>query len=146
MKCPICNNEKTKVIDSRVSEKSTRRRRMCEGCGFRFTTYEMYESKPIVVNKKDGSTEIFDKNKLLSGLVKACEKRPLDAKVIADEIETAIRSTMKTEITSNRIGEIVMEKLRSLDAVAYVRFASVYRQFKDINTFMDELAKLLGEK
>jgi len=147
MRCPVCSSDKIKVVDSRPVEEnnSIRRRRECEKCHARFTTYEIVDTLNPIVIKKDGSKEIFDKNKLLSGLVKACEKRPLDAKVIADEIETAIRSTMKTEITSNRIGEIVMEKLRSLDAVAYVRFASVHREFKDIDTFAREISELKNE-
>ena len=147
MRCPVCSSDKIKVVDSRPVEEnnSIRRRRECEKCHARFTTYEIVDTLNPIVIKKDGSKEIFDKNKLLSGLVKACEKRPLDAKVIADEIETAIRSTMKTEITSNRIGEIVMEKLRNLDAVAYVRFASVHREFNDIDTFAREISELKND-
>ena len=147
MRCPVCASDELKVVDSRPVEEnnSIRRRRECEICHARFTTYEVVDTLNPIVIKKDGSREIFDKNKLLSGLVKACEKRPLDAKVLADEIEASIRSTMKTEISSNRIGEIVMEKLRNLDAVAYVRFASVHREFKDIDTFAREISELKSE-
>lgn len=147
MRCPVCASDKIKVVDSRPVEEnnSIRRRRECEKCHARFTTYEIVDTLNPIVIKKDGSKEIFDKNKLLSGLVKACEKRPLDAKVLADEIEASIRSTMKTEITSNRIGELVMDKLRTLDAVAYVRFASVHREFKDIDTFAREISELKNE-
>ena len=149
MKCPICNNDKTKVIDSRVSEKSTRRRRMCEGCGFRFTTYEMYESKPIVVNKKDGSTEIFDKNKIMSGLIKSTYKRPVTPAQLDElvrDIENELLDKMVYEVDSLTIGEMVMDRLKKLDEVSYVRFASVYRQFTDLSSFMNELTKLLGEQ
>lgn len=147
MRCPVCSSSDLKVVDSRPVEEnnSIRRRRECEKCHSRFTTYEIVDTLNPIVVKKDGSKEIFDKNKLLSGLIKACEKRPVDAKVLADEIEAAIRSTMKTEITSNRIGEIAMDKLRSLDAVAYVRFASVHREFKDIDTFAREISELKNE-
>lgn len=147
MRCPVCASDELKVVDSRPVEEnnSIRRRRECEKCHARFTTYEIVDTLNPIVVKKDGSKEIFDKNKLLSGLIKACEKRPLDAKILADEIESSIRSTMKTEITSNRIGEIVMEKLRNLDAVAYVRFASVHREFKDIDTFAREISELKNE-
>ena len=147
MRCPVCSSDKIKVVDSRPVEEnnSIRRRRECESCHARFTTYEIVDTLNPIVIKKDGSKEIFDKNKLLSGLVKACEKRPVDAKLLADEIEASIRSTMKTEITSNRIGEIAMEKLRGLDAVAYVRFASVHREFKDIDTFAREISELKND-
>lgn len=148
MKCPICNNDKTKVIDSRVSEKSTRRRRMCEGCGFRFTTYEMYESKPIVVNKKDGSTEIFDKNKIMSGLIKSTYKRPVTPAQLDElvkDIENELLDKMIYEVNSLDIGEMVMERLKKLDEVSYVRFASVYREFKDINTFLAVIRQLRNE-
>lgn len=150
MRCPVCSSpdSKQKVVDSRPVEEnnSIRRRRECQECHARYTTYEIIDTLNPIVIKKDGSKELFDKNKLLSGLVKACEKRPVDAKLIADEIEAAIRSTMKTEITSNRIGEIVMDKLRTLDAVAYVRFASVHREFKDIDTFAREISELKNEE
>jgi transcriptional repressor NrdR len=148
MRCPVCSFDDSIVVDSRPVEEnnSIRRRRECKKCHARFTTYEIVDVLNPVVIKKDGSKEIFDKNKLLSGLIKACEKRPLDAKVIADEIESHIRSTMKTEISSVRIGEIVMEKLRSLDAVAYVRFASVHREFKDIDTFAREISELKNDQ
>lgn len=147
MRCPVCSSSDLKVVDSRPVEEnnSIRRRRECEKCHARFTTYEIVDTLNPIVIKKDGSKEIFDKNKLLSGLIKACEKRPVDAKLLADEIEAGIRSTMKTEITSNRIGEIAMEKLRGLDAVAYVRFASVHREFKDIDTFAREISELKNE-
>lgn len=149
MRCPVCSSpdSKIKVIDSRPVEEnnSIRRRRECQECHARFTTYEIIDTLNPIVIKKDGSKEIFDKNKLLSGLIKACEKRPVDAKVLADEIEASIRSTMKTEISSNRIGEIAMDKLRNLDAVAYVRFASVHREFKDIDTFAREISELKNE-
>ena len=148
MKCPICNNDKTKVIDSRVSEKSTRRRRMCDGCGFRFTTYEMYESKPIVVNKKDGSTEIFDKNKIMSGLIKSTYKRPVTPAQLDElvkDIENELLDKMIYEVNSLDIGEMVMERLKKLDEVSYVRFASVYREFKDINTFLAVIRQLRNE-
>ena len=137
MKCPRCLSGDSKVIDSRPVEEnnSIRRRRECESCHFRFTTYEIIDTLTPIVVKKDGSHELFDKNKVLSGLLKACQKRPIDAVPIADEIEAEIRSSMKTEISSQKIGEMVMEKLKKLDAVAYVRFASVHREFNDIDTF-----------
>lgn len=148
MRCPACGSADSKVIDSRPVEEnnSIRRRRECPVCKARFTTYEIIDTLNPIVVKKDGSKELFDKNKLLSGLLKACEKRPVDAKSLADEIETAIQSTMRSEITSNRIGEMAMEKLRQLDAVAYVRFASVHREFKDIDTFAREISELKNEE
>ena len=150
MKCPFCSYEESKVIDSRPTEESEkiRRRRECLKCAGRFTTYEMIESTPIVVIKKDKTRQTFDRSKLLSGLVKACEKRPVPLSVLekaVDEIRQAISNSLESEVTSERIGELAMEKLKDIDKVAYVRFASVYREFKDIDTFMDELAKLLGE-
>ena len=148
MKCPYCGYEESKVIDSRPTDEGERirRRRECLECNKRFTTYEMIESLPIVVIKKDGSRETFDRQKLMNGLLRACEKRQVSIETldrIIDEIETIIQNTLDREVSSNKIGELVMEKLKATDEVAYVRFASVYRQFKDINTFMDELSKLL---
>ncbi len=144
MKCPVCSSPESKVLDTRPVEEnnSIRRRRECLDCHARFTTYEIVDVLNPIVVKKDGSRELFDKNKLLSGLLKACQKRNVDAKVVADEIEAAIQSSMKSEITSVRIGEMAMEKLKQLDAVAYVRFASVHREFKDIDTFAREISEL----
>ncbi|MBE6570170.1 MAG: transcriptional repressor NrdR [Ruminococcaceae bacterium] len=144
MKCPSCGSEDIKVIDSRPVEdnNSIRRRRECEKCRMRFTTYEVIDAYQPVVIKKDGSKELFDKNKLLSGLMRACHKRNVNAEAVANEIESALYNSMRREITSQRIGEIAMEKLKDLDAVAYVRFASVHREFKDIDTFMQEIADL----
>ncbi|MBQ8640683.1 MAG: transcriptional repressor NrdR [Clostridia bacterium] len=144
MKCPSCGYHKSKVIDSRPVEEnnSIRRRRECEKCYVRFTTYEIIDVYQPVVLKKDGSKELFDKNKLLTGLLKACQKRPVNAEQVADEIEASLYNTMRREVTSQRIGELAMEKLKELDAVAYVRFASVHREFKDIDTFVKEIADL----
>ena len=151
MKCPYCGFQESKVIDSRHSEDSTsiRRRRECLSCQKRFTTYETVESLPIVVIKKDGSRQSFDRNKLLNGMVRACEKRPVslnDLESAVTEIEQIIQNSLEREVRTSYIGELVMERLKPLDEVAYVRFASVYRQFKDINSFMAELNKLLEEK
>ena len=148
MKCPSCGSHKSKVIDSRPVEEnnSIRRRRECEDCHIRFTTYEIIDIYQPVVLKKDGSKELFDKNKLLTGLLKACQKRPVNAEQVADEIEASLYNTMRREVTSQRIGELAMEKLKELDAVAYVRFASVHREFKDIDTFLQELESLKEEK
>ena len=151
MKCPYCENKDTKVIDSRHTEEghAIRRRRECEKCGKRFTTYEKIEEMVLGVIKKDGSRETFDRNKILSGIIKACEKRPValsDMEQVVDEIERGLNNMMEKEIKSTFIGELVMEKLRDIDEVAYVRFASVYRQFTDINTFISEIEKLLGNK
>lgn len=151
MKCPYCGYLESRVIDSRPAEESTtiRRRRECLSCQKRFTTYEIMERLPLVVIKKDGSRQTFDKVKLLNGMLRACEKRPVpmaDLQKAADDIEQEIQNSLEREIKTERIGELVMEKLKNLDEVAYVRFASVYRQFKDINTFMEELNKLLNEK
>ncbi len=148
MKCPYCGYEESKVIDSRPTDEGERirRRRECLQCAKRFTTYEMIESLPIIVIKKDHSREAFDREKLLNGLLRACEKRPVsfdDLERTVDEIEGLLQNSLDREVQSDRIGELVMEKLKGLDEVAYVRFASVYRQFKDIETFMDELNKLL---
>ncbi len=151
MKCPFCSFTESKVIDSRPTDEGERirRRRECMSCGKRFTTYEVIESVPIIVVKKDKSRQQFSRDKLLGGMLKSCEKRPVPLEVIekaADEIEAELQNSLDREVTSVHIGELTMEKLKDIDEVAYVRFASVYRQFKDINTFMDELAKLLGEK
>ena len=151
MKCPFCGHPESKVIDSRPADEnaSIRRRRECLACGKRFTTYETVECLPIVVIKKDGSRQSFDRQKVLRGMIRACEKRPVslaELERIADEIEQELQNSMEREIRTADIGEKVMERLRSVDQVAYVRFASVYRQFKDIDTFMAELNKLLGEK
>ena len=151
MKCPFCGFDESKVIDSRPTDEGERirRRRECIGCLKRFTTYEIIESVPVIVVKKDKSREVFDRNKLFNGMLRACEKRPVSLESIeraVDEIETTLQNSLDREVTSVRIGELAMDKLKDLDEVAYVRFASVYRQFKDINTFMDELAKLLSEK
>ena len=151
MKCPFCNYEESKVIDSRPTDEGEkiRRRRECIACGKRFTTYEIIESVPIIVVKKDKSRQAFDRVKLFNGMLRACEKRPVSIEQmerIVSEIEAERQNSLDREVTSVHIGELVMDRLKTLDEVAYVRFASVYRQFKDINTFMDELAKLLGEK
>ena len=151
MKCPFCGHPESKVIDSRPADEnaSIRRRRECLACGRRFTTYETVERLPIVVIKKDGSRQSFDRQKVLRGMIRACEKRPVslaELERIADEIEQELQNSMEREIRTADIGEKVMERLRSVDQVAYVRFASVYRQFKDIDTFMAELNKLLAEK
>ena len=148
MKCPFCAYEESKVIDSRPTDEGERirRRRECLKCGKRFTTYEMIESLPIIVIKKDGSRESFDRQKLLTGMLRACEKRPVSIETLdraITDIETVIQNSLDREVSSEKIGELVMEKLKDIDEVAYVRFASVYRQFKDINTFMTELNKLL---
>ena len=151
MKCPFCGYEESKVIDSRPTDEGEkiRRRRECIACTKRFTTYEIIESVPIVVVKKDKSRQAFDRVKLFNGMLRACEKRPVSIEQIdriVSEIEAELQNSLDREVTSIHIGELAMDKLKALDEVAYVRFASVYRQFKDINTFMDELAKLLGEK
>lgn len=151
MKCPYCGFEESKVIDSRPTDdgERIRRRRECLKCGKRFTTYEVIESLPIIVIKKDKSRETFDRDKLINGMLRACEKRPVsidDIERCVDEIEAALHNTLDREVSSVRIGEMVMDKLKNLDEVAYVRFASVYRQFKDINTFMEELNNMLKQK
>ena len=150
MKCPFCGYEESKVIDSRPTDEGEkiRRRRECISCAKRFTTYEIIESVPIVVVKKDKSRQAFDRVKLFNGMLRACEKRPVSIDQIervVTEIETDLQNSLDREVTSVHIGELVMDKLKGLDEVAYVRFASVYRQFKDINTFMDELTKLLSK-
>ncbi len=150
MKCPYCEYEESKVIDSRPTDEgeAIRRRRECLNCQKRFTTYEKIENIPLMVVKKDKSRQMFDREKLLNGIMRACEKRPVatkDMEAIVNEIEIASQNLLEREITSQQIGEMVMDRLKKLDEVAYVRFASVYRQFKDISTFMDELNKLLTE-
>lgn len=149
MKCPFCNQDNARVIDSRPvpDNNSIRRRRQCDECGKRFTTYEKIETIPLVVIKKDQSREQYDRTKIQDGIMRACYKRPISVEQIEkiiDEIETEIFNKEDREIPSTEIGEIVMDKLKDLDAVTYVRFASVYREFKDVNTFMDELKKILN--
>ena len=151
MKCPYCGMRESKVIDSRPTDEcdSIRRRRECLSCGKRFTTYEIIERLPLVVVKRDGSRQTFDKVKLINGMVRACEKRPVtlaQLETIADDIEQELQSNLEREISTVDIGEMVMARLKEIDEVAYVRFASVYRSFKDINTFMEELSKLLQDK
>jgi len=151
MRCPFCGYPESKVVDSRPTDESSsiRRRRECLSCGKRFTTYETVESLPLVVVKKDGGRETFDRNKILNGLVKACEKRPVPIAVLekaASDIEQQLLNSLNREVKTDYIGELVMDKLKDIDEVAYVRFASIYRQFKDINTFMSELSKLLGNQ
>jgi len=151
MKCLYCGYVETKVIDSRPTEDSAsiRRRRECLKCMKRFTTYETVENIPVLVIKNDGSREPFNKRKILNGLLRACEKRPvslIELELLVDDIEKSVYNSLDQEITSKKVGEMVMNKLRDVDEVSYVRFASVYRQFKDINTFMDELNKILKEK
>ncbi len=150
MKCPFCGFEESKVIDSRPTDEYTRirRRRECMRCGKRFTTYEIIESTPIIVIKKDNSRQAFDRNKLLNGMMKACEKRqvPLErVEKAVDDIELQLQNSLEKEVTTLQIGELAMEALKKIDDVAYVRFASVYRQFKDLNSFMQELAQILEE-
>lgn len=152
MKCPYCSYEESKVIDSRSADdgERIRRRRECLRCGKRFTTHEVIETVPIIVVKRDKSREVFfDRNKLTGGILRACEKRPVSIEQIenmVNDIEAQLQSSLDREITSKQIGELAMDQLKNIDEVSYVRFASVYRQFKDINTFMDELNKLLTEK
>ena len=151
MKCPFCGFTDSKVIDSRPAEDGTtiRRRRECLECQKRFTTYEIIERMPLVVIKRDGSRESFDKVKIINGVIRACEKRPVtmtQIESLAADIELELRGRLESEVKSEVIGEMVMARLKDLDEVAYVRFASVYRSFKDINTFMEELTKLLGDK
>ena len=151
MKCPYCGYQESKVVDSRHSDDglSIRRRRECLSCGKRFTTYETVESLPIVVVKKDGSRQTFERNKVLNGMLRACEKRPVsmaELEAAVADIEQILQNSLDREVKTERIGELVMERLKPLDEVAYVRFASVYRQFKDINSFMAELNKILDER
>ena len=148
MKCPFCGDQESKVIDSRRSEDglSIRRRRECCRCGHRFNTYEIVESQPILVVKRNGSRQNFDKNKIVNSMIRAFDKRRADIvelEHIAAEIEQTLQNSLEREVTTERLGEMVMERLKNLEAVAYVRFASVYREFKDVNTFMDELKKFL---
>ena len=150
MKCPFCSCEDSKVIDSRPTDEGERirRRRECNSCGKRFTTYEIVETVPVIVVKKDHSRQVFDRDKLFRGMLKSCEKRPVSLDQLekaVDNIELQLQSGLDREVSSEVIGELAMEQLRDLDEVAYVRFASVYRHFKDINTFMEELAKLLSD-
>ena len=151
MKCPFCSHENTRGIDSRPAEdnNSIRRRRVCDECGKRFTTYEKIETIPLIIIKKDNNREAYDRAKIEAGVLRACHKRPVSAQQITtlvDEVENEIFNREEREIPSGTIGELVMNKLKDLDAVAYVRFASVYREFKDVNTFMDELKSVLNDK
>ncbi len=151
MKCPYCNYSESKVVDSRPAEEGTtiRRRRECLSCQKRFTTYEIMERLPLVVIKKDGSRQIFDRVKLLNSMIRACDKRQVSISVlddIANDIEQELQNSLEREVSSQEIGELVMDRLKKVDEVAYVRFASVYRQFKDINTFLAELNKLLNDR
>ena len=151
MKCPFCGYLDSKVIDSRPAEEGAtiRRRRECMACKKRFTTHEIIEQMPVVVVKRDGSRQSFDRVKLINGMVRACEKRPVSLaqiEKIADEIESEVRGSLEREVSTVEVGEMVMDRLKNVDEVAYVRFASVYRSFKDINTFMEELTKLLGDR
>ncbi len=148
MKCPVCGASDSRVLDSRPvdDDRSIKRRRECEACHKRFNTYEVVESIPVSVVKKDGSKEFFDRHKLHSGVLRACQKRPVDTEAVVTEIETEISGTLASEISSSKIGEMVMDKLRALDAVSYVRFASVYREFKDVDTFLEELNKMIRRK
>lgn len=150
MKCPFCGSDSTRVIDSRPTDDSAiRRRRMCDECSKRFTTYEKVETIPLVVIKKDNNREKYDRSKIEAGVLRACHKRPIsvmDIKKLVDEVETEIFNREEKEIPSSVIGELVMDKLKDLEAVAYVRFASVYREFKDVNTFMNELKKMLDKE
>lgn len=151
VKCPFCSYEDTKVIDSRSQEDNSviRRRRLCEKCGKRFTTYERIDTIPLTVIKKDNTREQFDKTKLLNGIMKSCYKRPVSVhqmELLVENIENAITNSERKEIESQKIGDMVIEELKNLDEVSYVRFASVYRQFKDINTFREALEKIVNEK
>ena len=151
MKCPFCDNEDTKVIDSRPTEDghAIRRRRGCDKCGRRFTTYEKVEETIMMVVKKDGRREAFDRTKVLNGIIKACEKRPVPMATMeemVDEIEKTLSNSMEKEVESYYIGELIMNQLKNIDEVAYVRFASVYRQFTDVNNFIKEIEKLIGQK
>ncbi|WP_072829284.1 transcriptional regulator NrdR [Clostridium collagenovorans] len=151
MKCPYCNYAESKVVDSRATDDDSaiRRRRECLGCGKRYTTYEKVENIPILVIKKDCSREYFDRTKIINGLMKACEKRPVSRQKIediAEEVEKQLYNNMTTEVSSDHIGEIIMNILKETDEICYVRFASVYRQFKDINTFMEEIRGLIDKR
>jgi transcriptional repressor NrdR len=151
LKCPYCGHDEDKVIDSRPADEGSaiRRRRECISCGKRFTTYEKVENLPLIIIKKDGTRQPYDRDKLISGLLKSCEKRPVSTEQLeklADKVELQIQNSMRREISSGEIGEMVMELLKDIDEIAYVRFASVYRQFKDVNSFMQELNDLLNKK
>lgn len=151
MRCPYCGYPESKVIDSRPAEEGAtiRRRRECLACQKRFTTYEIMERLPLVVVKRDGSRQTFDKIKIMNGMMRACEKRPVSIEAlekIADEIEQELQNSLEREVSTTEIGEMVMSRLKDLDEVAYVRFASVYRQFKDVNTFLEELQKLIDKR
>ncbi len=151
MRCPFCGYAESKVIDSRPAEEGStiRRRRECLSCKKRFTTYEIMERLPLVVVKRDGSRQTFDRIKVMNGMLRACEKRPVSLSAlekIADDIEQDLQNSLEREVSTTEIGEMVMKKLKGVDEVAYVRFASVYRQFKDVNTFFDELSKLIDDK
>ena len=151
MKCPYCSYGESRVIDSRPTDEGERirRRRECLKCGKRFTTYEVIETVPVVVVKKDRSRETFDRNKLLNGLLRACEKRPVSLDTlenVVDEIQNTLQNSLEREVPSSRIGEYAMDRLKDIDEVAYVRFASVYRQFKDVHSFMEELSRLIQTK
>lgn len=151
MNCPYCNWSESKVVDSRPTDEgnSIRRRRECTKCKRRFTTYEKVEETPLIIAKRDGTRELYDRKKLLNGIIRACEKRPVSIEQmekLIDKVEFKLHNTMEKEVASTKIGEMVIELIKDLDEVAYVRFASVYRQFKDINSFVDELTKLLNEK
>ena len=149
MKCPFCGFEESKVIDSRPTDEKIRRRRECLNCEKWFTTYEVVETMPLIVIKKDKSREMFDRNKLMNGLMRACEKRPVSVEMldnIVNDIESQLLNLLEREVSSYQIGEMAMQRLKEVDEVAYVRFASVYRQFADINSFMEELKLLLKEK
>lgn len=148
MKCPFCGYAESKVMDSRPTDEGSRirRRRECLQCGKRFTTYEVIESLPIVVVKRDKSREVFDRQKLFNGMLRACQKRPVSMQVLeraVDEIEATLQNSLEREVRASRIGELAMDKLRTIDEVAYVRFASVYRQFKDVQSFKDEISRLM---
>lgn len=151
MRCPFCKKADSRVIDSRAADdgNTIRRRRECTGCGKRFTTYEVIEKIPLIVIKNNGSRQVFDRNKLLNGLIRSCDKRNISLDkitVLADEVEKELRNSMEREISANHIGELVMRKLKTFDEVAYIRFASVYRNFQDISSFKNELDVLLKEK
>ena len=148
MKCPACSSQDSRVLDSRPVEdgSSIKRRRECPVCGKRFTTYEVIDNVPISVVKRDGRLEFFDKHKLIVGINRACQKRPVDAAGIANSIETELQNSIVAEIPSQRIGEMVLERLREMDIVSYIRFASVYREFRDIDSFMQEIKRLSREE
>jgi len=151
MKCPFCGNDEDKVIDSRPADEglAIRRRRECMSCNERFTTYEKVENLPLVVIKKDGTRQPFDRDKIISGIMKACEKRPVSTEQvesIVNSIESQTQNSLKREISSNELGEMVMDKIKDIDEVAYVRFASVYRQFKDVNSFFNELSDIIKKR